>query len=361
MYVHAPEAVLTRDGRPFVAFAPFRRAWEALPVRDPIPAPARIRGHLRDFHGDILDSAPLPPPEAIGAVPSADPALLPERGEPAARTRLETWLDPTPDGPLGRYASTRDRLDLDGTSHLSIDLRWGTISPTELLLRAGRAGPGPERFATELCWREFYGHLLWHQSHLRSHAYHRSLEDLAWRDDPSGVEAWRAGLTGYPIVDAAMRQLSAAGWMPNRARMIAASFLVKDLLVDWRIGERHFMEHLVDGDVASNTGNWQWVASTGPDAQPAFRIMNPVLQARRSDPDGAYVRRWVPEVTTVPGDLVHEPWRMSPAEQRASGCRIGVDYPAPIVDHAAARARVLEVYSAARRASQPPVSARRTS
>jgi deoxyribodipyrimidine photo-lyase len=162
------------------------------------------------------------------------------------------------------------------------------------------------------------------------------------------LAAWQEGRTGYPVVDAAMRQLLASGWMHNRARMIAASFLTKDLLVDWRVGERHFMEHLVDGDLASNNGGWQWVASTGTDPQPYFRIFNPVAQGRRFDPDGAYVRRWLPELAAVPLVRLHEPWTMTPVEQAAAGCRIGLDYAAPVVDHALARARALDVYGASR-------------
>ena len=177
---------------------------------------------------------------------------------------------------------------------------------------------------------------------------------MPWREDPVAFDAWREGRTGYPVVDAAMRQLRASGFVHNRARMIAASFLVKHLLLDWRLGEAAFMRHLTDGDVASNNGGWQWTASTGTDPQPYFRVFNPVLQGRRFDPDGAYVRRWIPELRRVPGAAVHEPWALDAAEQAAAGVRIGLDYPAPIVDHAAARQRALDVFGATKAAASPP-------
>ena len=212
-------------------------------------------------------------------------------------------------------------------------------------------GPGDGRrvFVAELCWREFYAHVLWHFPHVVRGAYRPAYDDVPWVDDPAALAAWREGRTGYPVVDAAMRQLAASGWMPNRARMIAASFLAKDLLVDWRRGEDHFMAHLVDGDVAANNGGWQWTAGTGTDAAPWFRVFNPVSQGRRFDPDGVYVRRWVPELTGVPDVHVHAPWTMPPDVQVAAGCVIGRDYPPPIVDHASARERALAAYAAVKR------------
>ena len=182
----------------------------------------------------------------------------------------------------------------------------------------------------------------------RAPPFGMDLRGVAWEDDPAGVRAWAAGETGFPLVDAGMRQLAQAGWMHNRARIVTASFLVKDLLVDWRVGETHFMRHLVDGDPASNNGGWQWTAGTGTDAAPYFRVLNPVRQAERFDPVGAYVRRWVPELRGVPDERIHEPWRMSAEEQRAAGCRVGADYPGPMVDHGERRARALERYRAAR-------------
>ncbi len=280
--------------------------------------------------------------------PHRDPALLPEPGEAAARQRLDRWLTQGIDG----YAETRDRLDLaGGTSRLSADLHFGLLSPTEIVERISGAGEGRRVFLNEIVWREFYAHVLHHQPRVRTAAFRPGFDALEWSDNPTAAEAWRAGMTGYPVVDAAMRQLIASGWMHNRARMIAASFLVKDLLIDWRVGEAHFMRHLVDGDVASNNGGWQWAASTGTDAQPYFRIFNPVTQGRRFDPDGDYIRRWVPELADVPAEHIHAPWEMAPERAAAAGFELGRTYPAPIVDHAEARIRALATYEAVRRTS----------
>jgi deoxyribodipyrimidine photo-lyase len=263
--------------------------------------------------------------------PTADPALLLEPTEAAARARLEAWVG---SDALDRYDVGRDRLDLDGTSRLSQDLRWGLLSPVEVIVRTARDGPGPARFRSELAWRDFYAHLLWHEPRVARVAFRVALDAVARSDDPVAVDAWKQGRTGFPVVDAAMRQLLATGWMHNRARMIVASFLTKDLGVDWRVGEAHFMTHLVDGDPASNNGGWQWAASTGTDPQPYFRVFNPALQGRRHDPDGAYVRRWIPELASsgLAGGEVHTP----PAGA----------YIAPIVDHLAARAAAIAAYGA---------------
>ena len=337
LYVHEPDEVATRDGRPFTVYGAFRRAWEALERRPVLAAPASIPG-LRPT------SDPIP---AVGP-PTADPALLPAPGEAVARDRLARWLGAADETPVDRYADSRNRLDADGTSRLSQDLRFGLLSPAEVLARADGAGEGRRIFANELAWREFYAHVLWHHPRVLREPYQRAFAGLPWRDDPDSLDAWREGRTGYPVVDAAMRQLRSSGFVHNRARMIAASFLTKHLLVDYRAGEAEFMRHLVDGDPASNNGGWQWTASTGTDPQPWFRVFNPILQGARFDPDGAYVRRWVPELADVPAARIHEPWTMTAAEQTASGCRIGIDYPVPIVDHAEARARALAVFAATR-------------
>lgn len=201
---------------------------------------------------------------------------------------------------------------------------------------------------SELVWREFYLAILFHFPHVLREAFDARLRDVAWRDAPAELRAWQEGRTGYPIVDAAMRQLATTGWMPNRARMLVASFLTKDLLIDWRVGEAWFMRELVDGDPAANDGGWQWTAGVGTDAAPYFRVFNPVLQAKRYDPDGIYVRRWVPELARVPTTHVHAPWTLAPAAQRDAGCVVGRDYPAPVVEHAAARERTLAAYRRAR-------------
>jgi deoxyribodipyrimidine photo-lyase len=278
------------------------------------------------------------------APPTADQALLPAPGEGPARDRLERWLGGRIDG----YADTRNRMDQDGTSRLSQDLRWGLLSPVEVVARAAGAVEGRRTFVSEIAWREFYAHVLWHNPRVRTEPFRPSSAAIANQRDDAAFDAWASGRTGYPVVDAAMRQLRASGWMHNRARMIAASFLTKDLLLDWRLGEAEFMRHLADGDVASNNGGWQWTASTGTDPQPWFRVFNPVLQGRRFDPDGEYVRRWIPELRRVPVARIHEPWTMSREEQAEAGVVIGREYPAPIVDHAEARDRALAVYGAAR-------------
>ena len=332
--VHDPEAIVGRDGRPYTVYSPFRRAWDRLERRAVLPAPDRMPPPPAVSPGDL----PVEPH------PTADPDLLPEPGEPAARERLADWVA----GRVDAYATSRDELGAEGgTSRLSQDLRFGLLSPVEVATAASGPGEGRRRFVAELAWRDFYAHVLWHRPGLLREAFRPEMEAAFGPGDASHVDAWREGRTGYPLVDAAMRQLVAAGWMHNRGRMVVASFLTKHLLVDRRVGESHFWRHLVDGDPASNNGGWQWAASTGTDPQPYFRIFNPILQARRFDPDGEYVRRWVPELVAVPAAWIHTPWLMPPDVAAAAGCRIGVDYPPPIVDHSFARERALAALSAA--------------
>ena len=295
--IHEPEAVSTAAGTPFRMYGPFRRTWLRTPRRMALPAPDRIRAARIPATPGI--EAVLPRPTL-----TADPASMPEPGEPAARSRLERWAG---SDAIERYASGRDRLDLDGTSRLSQDLRFGLLSPVEVAEHCEGPGDGRARFIDELAWRDFYAHLLWHEPRALHRSYRQAFERVARVDDPAVIDAWRDGRTGYPVVDAAMHQLRETGWMHNRARMIVASFLTKHLGVDWRVGEAHFMEHLIDGDPASNNGGWQWAASTGTDPQPWFRIFNPTLQGMRHDPDGDWVRRWLPELAAIPGPAVHEP------------------------------------------------------
>jgi deoxyribodipyrimidine photo-lyase len=264
-------------------------------------------------------------------------------GEAAANDRLESFL-----GRVDGYAEERDRPDLDTTSRLSVDLKYGTIGPHAVHRIVGLGTPGRRAYLRQLAWRDFYGHLMAARPDTVGAPMRPELAAMRWEDDRAALAAWKAGRTGYPLVDAGMRQLAAEGWIHNRVRMVVASFLVKDLLIDWRIGERFLRRHLLDGDVAQNVGNWQWVAGTGTDSAPYPRVFNPVTQARRFDPDGAYVRRWVPELSGLQPPAVHAPWEAGPLELAAAGVVLGETYPRPIVDHATARRRALQRYDEAR-------------
>jgi deoxyribodipyrimidine photo-lyase len=332
-----PESLLTASGTPYGVFTPFWRTLQAAPRRDLLPAPEHI----------------LTPPTALSErswadAPTADldPPLpgLPRPGEAAAQERLSGW---TGDG-LADYAGDRDALSGSGTSRLGVDLHIGTLSPLQVESAALEAGVDATPFVRQLAWREFYHHMLFHRR-----AGGDAVESpllAAFRseeDDPEAVTAWRAGRTGIPVVDAAMRQLLATGWLSNRARLVVASFLTRHLLMDHRIGERHFMRYLIDGDVANNRGGWQWTAGVGADPQPWFRIFNPVRQGSRFDPDGSWVRRWVPELASVPDRYIHAPWEMPADVAATAGVRLGTTYPHPIVDLAAGRERALAAFKAA--------------
>jgi deoxyribodipyrimidine photo-lyase len=267
---------------------------------------------------------------------------LPEPGEAAAQERLRAWVQ---DG-LAGYGEGRNGLDGAATSHLGADLHVGTLSALQVESAALELGEAAQPFVRQLAWREFYHHLLFHQR-----LEPRSAADgplmAAFRAetaDPPAVHAWRTGMTGVPVVDAAMRQLAATAWLSNRARLVVASFLTRHLLMDYRIGERHFMRHLIDGDVANNLGGWRWTAGVGADPQPWFRIFNPVLQGQRFDPRGDWVRRWVPELAGVPDQHIHAPWEMSPTVAAAASVRLGETYPLPIVDLHEGRERALAAF-----------------
>lgn len=347
---HPPGSVLKADGNPYTVFTPFSKAWKALPVsgwRAIGPIPEHI-----DTPPETV-SLPLPFSEQIDAQSAIALAEFPA-GESAAQRRLVFFTNGA-NPPIYQYASQRDRPDLDGTSRLSPYLRFGLLSARQVVLaayQAMQAAPnsearrGAEVWLNELIWREFYLHILDHFPHVRRQNFR--LEGIAWRNDPIEFDAWKQGLTGYPFVDAAMRQLVSTGWMHNRPRMVVASFLTKDLLIDWRWGERFFMQHLLDGDPASNNGGWQWTAGTGTDAAPYFRIFNPLSQSVKFDPQGSYIRRWLPELRDVPVEKIHQPWLMTHQEQLSAGCQIGDDYPAPIIEHALARERTLLAYSQAK-------------
>lgn len=337
--LHQPEDVVTMTGRPYQVFTAFKRAWLMLPK----PAAEETAA--------IPDRLPLSIP-AIDSLPidfGAASIDLPPAGERAAIERLNDFLEKTIFG----YGTGRNMLDRAGTSFLSPYLRFGALSIRQAywgaqaaieLAKNKPAQAGAESWLNELIWREFYMALLYHFPHTIDQPLRQPYIGFRWLTDEGAFAAWREGRTGYPVVDAAMRCLNATGWLHNRARMIVASFLTKDLLIDWRKGEHYFMQQLIDGDSAANVGGWQWAAGVGADAQPFFRVFNPTLQGQRFDPQGDFVRRWLPELARVPDRLVHEPWKMSPAEQRDAGCVIGRDYPAPIIDHHYARDRALQHY-----------------
>jgi deoxyribodipyrimidine photo-lyase len=323
-YAVPPGSITTKQGGAYQVFTPFARAWREHGWEQPLAAPAV---EWRRMRNDAAATAMLD-----DAVREAPPGM-PTAGETAALDRWRAFLADDVDG----YDEARDAPAADRTSRLSPYLKVGAVHPRRLLADlSDRRGPGAERFATELAWREFYADVLWH----RPESAWSDLRPLTIPyDDPGdGLEAWQRGRTGYPLVDAGMRQLLHEGWMHNRLRMVTASFLTKDLHAWWPVGARHFLDHLVDGDLASNNHGWQWVAGTGTDAAPYFRVFNPVSQGKRFDPDGEYVRRWVPELAHLPGAAAHEPWR------HPRGYEGG--YPERIVDHDAERRVALDRYSA---------------
>jgi len=326
-------AVRTQAGRPYTVFSPFHRTWLEEPRREVLG-----RSHPFESLPSGLARGRLPSLPALGL---SDTVPSPARGgETAARERLASFLR---DG----VASYGDGpLDDDRTSRLSPYLHFGCLSVREIEERLPRGG-GAAAFRRQLCWRDFYAHVLLHHPRNARSEFQERYRGMGWSRASRRFEAWCEGRTGFPLVDAGMRQLLAEGWMHNRARLVVGSFLTKDLGIDWRWGERWFMRWLIDGDQANNNGNWQWIASVGVDPQPAFRrIYNPARHMERYDPDGRYVRRHVPELREVPDAWLAEPWTMPDDVQRASGCVIGVDYPEPIVDHAEARRAALERYAA---------------
>ncbi|MEO6509732.1 MAG: deoxyribodipyrimidine photo-lyase [Nocardioides sp.] len=319
-YAVDPGMVRTQQGGAYQVFTPFARAWREHNWPDPLPAPGVEWRRMRSDAGATA---------RLEATLREAPAGMPAAGEDAAHRRFQAFLE----GDLDDYDEARDLPGADRTSRMSAYLKVGAVHPRQLLARLPQ---GADRFVTELAWREFYADVLWHHP---TSAW-TDLRPLAIPyDDPGdALDAWRDGLTGYPIVDAGMRQLLSEGWMHNRVRMITASFLTKDLHAWWPVGAKHFLDHLIDGDLASNSHGWQWVAGTGTDASPYFRVFNPVTQGRKFDPDGDYVRRWVPELGHLAGAGAHEPWRHDDGYDHA--------YPHRIVDHDDERRDALARYAA---------------
>ena len=326
-------AIRTGQGRPYTVFTPFYRNWEGVTRRAVLDAPEHIDLPPGTRHGRVPSLASLGLEQEV-----TEPA---RGGESAGLTRLAEFLD----GAVADYDSGRDQAGADASSRLSPYLRFGCLSPRAVEDQLPR-GNGAGAFRRQLCWRDFYQHVLVHHPENAREEYQaRYRGTLKWAGNEAEFTAWTEGRTGFPLVDAGMRQLRREGWMHNRVRLLVGSFLTKDLGIDWRRGEDWFMRMLLDGDQASNNGNWQWIASVGVDPQPAFRrIYSPALQQQRFDPDGSYVRRYVPELSRVPDEYLAEPWRMPAPEQERSGCRIGRDYPGPIVDHKQARQAALDRY-----------------
>lgn len=329
------DELLTQAGTPYATFTPYRSAWLKA------CGDFEVRAYPIEPYAGRLARPPastgVPSLEALG-FRSTD---LAERGsEAAAEARLTDFLTR-----IDRYHETRDRPALPGGAALSVHNRFGTIS-IRRLARAAReaASAGGDAWLSELVWRDFFFQVLHHHPRVVDAPWRSEFARLRWSQDDDRFAAWCEGRTGYPLVDAGMRQLVRTGTLHNRVRMVTASFLVKDLLIDWRRGERFFAEHLFDYDLAANNGNWQWVASTGCDAQPWFRIFNPVTQSQRFDPAGDYIRSQLPELARLPARALHAPWTLDAAAQRAAGCVVGRDYPAPIVDHATQRAAALALY-----------------
>jgi deoxyribodipyrimidine photo-lyase len=341
--LNEPWSIESKAGGPIRVFTPyFKASLERGDPRRVVAAPTSLNAAPAPDSDRLEDWAlePLRPNWA------RDMETSWTRGEDGAAARLAEF---TADA-LAGYAEQRDRPDIDGTSRLSPYLRFGEISPHQITLALERAGENAmlvkdiAKYRAELGWREFSYHLLHHYPDLGRVNFQRRFDAFPWRNDTAALSRWQRGETGYPIVDAGMRQLWRTGWMHNRVRMVCASFLIKHLLIDWREGEAWFWDTLVDADPANNTASWQWVAGSGADAAPYFRVFNPILQGEKFDPEGRYVRNFIPEIAGLPDALVHRPWEASPLELAAAGIELGKTYPAPVVDHSEARERALAAF-----------------
>jgi deoxyribodipyrimidine photo-lyase len=340
-----PGEVCTQEGTPYKVYTPFWRALnDAGDVRKPLKRPEAIKRYSGTTRADKLADwglLPTKPDWAAGLRETWIP------GESGAQDRLDCFLD----GGLASYAADRNRPDFEGTSRLSPHLQFGEISPAAVWHTAkswaashDKVGKGLEVFLKELAWRDFSAHLLYHFPSLPFAPLREEFERYPWRKDKEALRAWQRGRTGYPFVDAGMRQLWRTGWMHNRVRMVVASFLIKDLMIEWREGEKWFWNTLVDADLANNAASWQWVAGCGADAAPYFRIFNPVKQGEKFDPEGTYVRAWVPEIAKLPDEHIHCPWEAPNKVLQKAGIELGKTYPRPLVDHSEARQRALAGY-----------------
>jgi len=331
------EEIMKSVGRPYSVFTPYKNAWlKRVTGADLVPHPVAEYTHA--FARP--ESSALPTLADLGFQATDLIQLGVKPGMSGAQAAWDAFQ-----ATIAQYDEVRDSPALDATSHLGVHLRFGTMSIRELARNAHYAsGKGAQVWLSQLIWREFFQMILYHHPRVMTQAFRTEFDAVAWETNPERFAAWCAGRTGYPIVDAAMRQLNQTGFMHNRLRMIAASFLTKDLHLHWLQGERYFAQKLLDYDLASNNGNWQWAASTGCDAQPYFRIFNPVTQSEKFDPQGVFIKRYVPGLAAIEAREIHAPWQISPIEQQIYGVIIGRDYPAPIVDHEAARVKALAMF-----------------
>jgi deoxyribodipyrimidine photo-lyase len=337
------DEVLTQGGEPFSVFTPYKNAWLKRVT------PEALQGYPSEKHLDHLApmaAAEVPSLESIGFKPTNLKSLGIAAGASGAATLFDDFIER-----IALYHETRNFPAVKGPSYLSVHLRFGTISIRTLARAAWeRGGYGAQTWLSELIWRDFYFMILHHHPRVVTEAFRREFNSVRFLHDEARFAAWCEARTGYPLVDAAMRQLNQTGYMHNRLRMVTASFLVKDLHIDWRWGERYFARKLNDFDLAANNGGWQWAASTGCDAQPYFRIFNPVTQSKNFDGEGKFIRKYVPELAACSTKFIHAPWLMDTAEQQRTGITIGRDYPPPIVDHAQARRVALDLFGAAKSA-----------
>ncbi|WP_367873571.1 deoxyribodipyrimidine photo-lyase [Luteolibacter sp. Populi] len=340
--LHGPEEALTQEGKPYRVFTPYSRNWLNLPKPEPLPKPGNLHSP------QDVKSLGLPT-NAHWSLPEPEGTDWVEAGERAAHERLKTAIG----GRVQHYQLTRDTPAEAGTSRLSQDLRFGLLSPRTIYAKAMQAratscsktaGEGVDTFIKELAWREFYMAILWHYPNVLHEEFSPDWRGLWWEEPGANFEAWKEGRTGFPIIDAGMRELLATGFMHNRLRMITAMFLTKDLHIDWRLGEQFFMQHLLDGEIASNNGGWQWSAGTGADAAPYFRIQNPWTQAKRHDPQALYIKRWLPELKDLPAAQLFAP--------PPDGKPLVKGYPLPCVDHSTERDRTLAIFKKHRAGSR---------